>query len=431
MISKNIFAQIILDFQSGELPELLERDLKIDLPLPIKRALVIFGPRRSGKTYFLYLLIKKILAGGIAKERTLYINFENPNLIGADVKDLVRILEVFYELYPKNKNQKTFLFFDEIQNIPGWEVFIRHAIDAENTQIILSGSSSKLLSKEIATSLRGRTIAHLMLPFSFSEALKAKNITYEKYLSSINQAKIVKVFNDYLNNGGYPEIVLYPEGKEKIVGDIIEATIFKDLIERHKIRNIKVIKMMFQQLVRAKEFSVLRFFNFLKSMNIKVSKNSLYNYLEYFNDAFIFFPLKKFSYSIKEVEKSMPKIFTVDNALIDSVISNENGKKFENLVFLKLLQKEFAVNRDLFYYKLSDGEIDFVIKEKGKVIMLIQSCFDLSNFQTKEREIKSLLQASDELSCENLLLINNEEEKEEKIGKKTIKFVPLWKWLLA
>ncbi|MBU3924449.1 MAG: ATP-binding protein [Patescibacteria group bacterium] len=430
MISKNIFAQIILDFQAGNLPELLERDLKINLPLPIKRALVIFGPRRSGKTYFLFLLIKKILAGGVAKERTLYINFENPNLIGADVKDLVKLLEVFYELYPKNKNQKTFLFFDEIQNIPGWEVFIRHAIDAENTQIILSGSSSKLLSKEIATSLRGRTIAHLMLPFSFGEVLRAKNIAYEKYLSSADQSKIVKIFNNYLNNGGYPEIVLYPEGKEKIVGDIIEATIFKDLIERHKIRNIKVIKMMFQQLVRAKEFSVHQFFNFLKSMNIKVSKNSLYNYLEYFNDAFIFFPLRKFSYSLKEVEKSMPKIFTVDNALIDSVISNENGKKFENLVFLKLLQKEFVINRDLFYRKLSGGEIDFVIKEKGKVVLLMQSCFDLSDLQTKEREIKSLLQASDELSCNNLLLINNEEEKEEKFGKKTIKFVPLWKWLL-
>lgn len=430
MISKNIFAQIILDFQAGALPELLERDLKINLPLPIKRALVIFGPRRSGKTYFLYLLIKKILAGGIAKERTLYINFENPNLIGADIKDLVKLLEVFYELYPKNKNQKTFLFFDEIQNIPGWEVFIRHAIDAENTQIILSGSSSKLLSKEIATSLRGRTIAHLMLPFSFKETLRAKNIAYGKYLSSADQAKIMKVFNYYLNNGGYPEIVLYPEGKDKIVGDIIEATIFKDLIERHKIRNIKVIKMMFQQLVRAKEFSVHRFFNFLKSMNIKVSKNSLYNYLEYFNDAFVFFPLRKFSYSLKEVEKSMPKIFTVDNALIDSVISNENGKKFENLVFLKLLQKKLMVNRDFFYYKLIGGEIDFAIKEKGKIVLLIQSCFDLSDLQTKEREIKSLVQASDKLSCDNLLLINNEEEKEEKFGKKTIKFIPLWKWLL-
>lgn len=430
MISKNIFAQIILDFQAGALPELLERDLKINLPLPIKRALVIFGSRRSGKTYFLYLLIKKILAGGVAKERILYVNFENPNLIGADIKDLVKLLEVFYELYPKNKNQKTFLFFDEIQNIPGWEVFIRHAIDAENTQIILSGSSSKLLSKEIATSLRGRTIAHLMLPFSFKETLRAKNIAYGKYLSSADQAKIMKVFNYYLNNGGYPEIVLYPEGKDKIVGDIIEATIFKDLIERHKIRNIKVIKMMFQQLVRAKEFSVHRFFNFLKSMNIKVSKNSLYNFLEYFNDAFVFFPLRKFSYSLKEVEKSMPKIFTVDNALIDSVISNENGKKFENLVFLKLLQKKLMVNRDFFYYKLIGGEIDFAIKEKGKIVLLIQSCFDLSDLQTKEREIKSLVQASDKLSCDNLLLINNEEEKEEKFGKKTIKFVPLWKWLL-
>lgn len=430
MVSKDVFAQIILDFQDNTLPGLIERDLEVDIDLPIKKALVIFGPRRSGKTFYLYLLIKKILDRGIGRERTLYINFENPKLIGADVNDLVKLLEVFYELYPANKKLKTFLFFDEIQNVQGWETFIRHILDSENCQIILSGSSSKLLSKEIATSLGGRTIAHLMLPFSFGEILNEKNIAYAKYVSSANQAEIMKNFSDYLNNGGYPEIVLYPEGKDKIISDIIEATIFKDLIERHKIRNIKVIKMMFQQLVKAKEFSLHGFYKFLKSMNIKVSKNSLYNYLEYFNDAFIVFPLRKFSYSLKEVEKSMPKMYLVDNALIDSVVSNEIGKKFENLVFLKLLQNGRRINQDLFYYRSGDGEVDFVIKEKGKIIMLMQCCFDLSNFKTKEREIKSLIKAGDELSCRNLFLINNEEEKEEKVGEKIIKYIPLWKWLL-
>lgn len=432
MISKEILAQIILDFHKEELPQVLSRDLRVKLPFPLKRAAVILGPRRCGKTFYMYHLMNQLRGEGVAGERLLYINFEHPKFIGADLSDATRLIEVFYEIYPRKKKIKTFFFFDEPQNIPRWEAFTRYLLDKENAQIVLSGSSSKLLSKEIATALRGRTLNFFMYPFSFREYARFHHISFEKYLSSEQKAKISRLLKTYLQSGGYPEVLLYPEARERIVSEIVEVTILMDLIERHGIRNTKVVKLMFSYLSRAKEFSVHQFFNFLKSLNIKVSKNSLYNYLEYFQDAFIFFPLRKFSYSLKETEQSIPKMYAVDNALISIVTGKELGKRFENAVFLKLLQSGLVPNKDIFYYKGTGGqEVDFVVKKEGKVNALIQSCADLTDFRTKEREMRSLLKASIDLSCNRLVVITGEDEKEEKIDGRTIHFIPLGKWLMG
>lgn len=430
MIKKEVLGQAILDFQKGRLPELIEREIKVPLKIPLKRALVIMGPRRSGKTYYLYYLIKKLLTRKIQIERILYINLEDPKLVGASLEDLVALLEVFYEIYPQNKNRQVWLFFDEIQNVKNWEIFIRKILDTEKAQVYISGSSSKLLSKEIATALRGRTLNYLLLPFSFSEFLKVKNITFKQYLSSEEKAKLLNAFRDYFSFGGYPELVIYPKERKKMIQEIAEVTIYKDLIERHKIRNTKVIKLMFNYLLKAKEFSVHKFFNFLKSLNIKVSKNSLYNYLEYFHDAFIFFPLRRFSFSLKNIEQSLPKIYTVDNALIENILGDEKGRKFENLVFLSLLRKGFQMDKDLFYFTLNGGEVDFLIKKRGKILSLIQSCYDITDYQTKDREINNLIKAGKELKTRNLLMITSDYEGEERIKRNKIKFIPLWKWLL-
>ena len=432
MIEKEVLGQIILDFhkETLPLPELIERELQVSLEIPLKRAIAILGPRRAGKTYYLFCLIKKLMEKGISKERILYINFEDLKLIDMSIADSVKLLEVFYEIYPENKKQKVWLFFDEIQNIVDWEVFIRRILDKENAQVFISGSSSKLLSREISTSLRGRTLSYLLLPFSFHELLRAKNIRYDKYLSSEQKSMVGNYLRDYFSYGGYPEAVIYKQERKKIIQEIVEVTIYRDLIERHKIRNTKVIKLMFNYLVKAKEFSIHQFYNFLKSLNIRVSKNSLYNYLEFFNDAFIFFPLKKFSYSLKNIGQSIPKIYVVDNALIELIAGNEKGEKMENLVFLSLLQKGFQPNRDIFYFTSNNGEVDFVIKKGKKVLTLLQCCFDINDYQTKERELKSLIKASKALSCHDLKVITFDYQNEEHIENKKIKFIPLWKWLL-
>ena len=429
MINKEILARIILDFNKIKLPDIIERDLKINLEIPIKRAIAILGPRRSGKTYYLYSLINKLQKKGIKRESILYVNFEDPKLVGARLEDLAALIDVFFEIYPENRNKKIWLFFDEIQNISQWEIFVRNILDKEKAQIFITGSSSKLLSKEIATSMRGRTLSYLILPFSFKEFLRAKNIKYKKYLSSGDKEKILNAFRKYFSSGGYPETILYPREKEKIIKEIIEVTIYRDLIERYGIRNIKIIRLMFNYLIKAKEFSTHQFYNFLKSMNIKVSKNTLYNYLELFSDAFIFFQLKKFSFSLKKIEQSMPKIYIIDNAFISEIISEDKGKKLENLVFLSLLRKGYKNNENIFYY-VNGKEIDFLIKEKNKIKLLIQVCYDITDFATKKREVGALIKASEKLKCNNLLIITSDYENEEKIKNKKIKFIPLWKWML-
>lgn len=432
MIKKETIAQIILDFQKDKLPKLAHRELEVDLKMPLKRAVTIIGPRRAGKTYYFYYLINKLLKKGIAKNRILYINFEQTKLAGISLSDLALILDVFYEIYPENKKQKIWLFLDEIQNVKNWEIFIRTILDKEKACVFVSGSSSKLLSKEIATALRGRTLTYKLLPFSFSEFLKIKNITYKKYLSSEEKAKLSNTFSEYFKFGGYPETIIYPQANEKIIQEIIEVTIYRDLIERHKIRNTKVIKLMFNYLIKAKEFSVHQFYNFLKSLNIKISKNTLYSYLEYFNDAFVFFPLRKFDLSLKNTEQSIAKIYTIDNGLIENIIGHDKAKKFENLVFLSLLRQGLEMNKDLFYYALpgSAGEVDFIIKKGRRIIHLIQACFDISDYKTEQREIKSLIKASKELKCKNLLIITQDLESEKEIKGRKIQYVPLWRWLL-
>jgi len=431
-VKKELLGQLILDFHKGPFPPpgLIERDLQVSVEIPLKRAIAVLGPRRAGKTYYQFSLVKKLLENKVPKERILYVNFEDPKLIDLTLADAVELIEVFYEIYPENKKQKVWFFFDEIQNVPNWEIFIRGILDKENAQVFISGSSSKLLSREISTSLRGRSLSFLLLPFSFSEILRAKNIKYDKYLSSEQKSLLANYLRDYFSYGGYPEAVLYPQERKRILQEIIEVTIYRDLIERHKIRNTKVIKLMFNYLVKAKEFSVHQFYNFLKSLNIQVSKNSLYNYLEFFNDAFIFFPLKKFSYTLKNIEQSIPKIYVVDNALIELIAGDEKGKKLENLIFLSLLQKGFQPNRDIFYFTSNGGEVDFVIKKGKKILTLLQCCFDVNDYQTKERELKSLLKASKTLSCSDLKVITYDYQAEERIAGKRIKFMPLWKWLL-
>lgn len=430
MLTKAKLGQILLDYREGPLPDLIERELKVDMEMPLKRAVTIMGPRRSGKTYYLYSLIERLLSQGVSKDRTLYVNFEGPEWVGADLEDLKQLIEVYFEIYPGNRQKRIWLFFDEIQNVENWERFVRGLLDTQNASIFLSGSSSKLLSKEIATSMRGRSFSYLLLPFSFREFLKIKGIPYKKYLSSQERARIANAMGEYFSYGGYPEAVIYSKEREKIIREIMEVTIYRDVLERHNIRNAKLVKLMFNYLVQAKEFSVHKFYQFLRTMQMKVSKNSLYQYLDFFNDAFIFFPLRKFSYSVKQKEQSIPKIYAVDNALISVLLGEDKGKLLENGVFLSLLRRGYEPNQNLFYYTTTQGEVDFLIKEKNKVTHLIQACYDSSHYLTKEREMKALSGAAKECQCRRLSIVTFDTESVSKYNGLEISLIPLWQWLL-
>ncbi len=429
MIKRETWIKTIKDFNEFHLPNLVARDVHVEFDMPVKRAVSIIGPRRTGKTFLMFQIIKQILKNGVDKNRILYVDFESDVLINTELMDLRNMLEIYYEIYPENKTKKVYFFLDEIQNVAAWEKFVRSVIDSENAQVFVSGSSSKLLSKEIATSLRGRTIPYHVYPFSFKEFLDANGFVVEKYLSSSQKAMLLNLLGKYVA-GSYPEVLFFEKEKEKILKEILDVTIYRDIVERFGVKNVRVLKLLFKGLTSSTYFSIHKFYNYLKSIGIKVSKNTLYNYLEYFTDSLVLCTLRKYAPSYKEIEQTNPRIHFVDNGLLIAAGVDSPSRFMENVVFVELLRKNFTPNNDLFYFSSGGKEVDFVLKNRKKITHLIQVCYDVDDFNTRERELSALVKACKKLGCNNSLVITWDFESIQKYRGQKIKFLPLWKWLL-
>ncbi|HJH27223.1 MAG TPA: hypothetical protein C5S37_10785 [Methanophagales archaeon] len=434
-MEKEVIARYILDFRERKLPEFIPRELKVSIT---KNAIVsIIGSRRAGKTFYFYQLMSNLNKKD--KTRILYLDFEYPELEGITFKEIKEIVNMHRELFG---NEPEYLFFDEIQNVENWEEPIRSLYELKRFYIFITGSSSRFLSKEIATALRGRTISYTLFPFSFREYLKAEGFeAHGKYRSSSEESMIKHFIREYARSGGLPQVVLNKdeEFRRRFFIEYLDLVVYRDIIERYRVKNLHIVKVMRKFLISsfAKEFSIHRFYNTLKSQNIKVSKKTLYNYFAYFEDALFVYPIHKFSYSIKEVQLSVPKVYITDTGLLTRTMgfSGNMGRLMENVVAIELLRRQsyFAPSTEIYYYKSSEGkEVDFVVKDRLEVKQLIQVCYDIDDLGTRERELKSLIKASKELKfkSEDLLVITWDYEAEEEFKRGIIKFVPLWKWLL-
>ena len=427
----------LINFQKNELPTLIERELEIG---KIKKIKSIIGPRRAGKTFFMYQEIKRLRESGIKKENILYLNFEDPKLIEVNFKEIEEIIKLHWQLYPASIKEKLHIFIDEPQNIKNWEIAVR-ALHDNSFDVYISGSSSKLLSKEIATSLRGRSISHILLPFSFREFLKMKETVFDiARLSSKEKANLLALFNEYLEYGGFPEIISEnKENKIKIIKEYLDLIVYKDIVERYKIKNVRLIRWLINSLIASfsKEFSIHKIYLTLKSRGLRLSKNTLYSYFSMLEDSMFVYSLPKFNYSIRKKEFSINKAYLCDMGFTKIIeISKDSGRKIENIVFLELLKQKNKIPLiDIFYWKnQQQEEVDFVVKQGTKLKQLIQVCSDFSNFETKKREIRALIKASKELKCKNLVVITEDYEKEEIVEwfgtKRKIRIIPIWKWLL-
>lgn len=422
--------EYLIDFQRRALPELSKRDLKTDATKKIKS---IIGPRRAGKTYFFYQEIKELLASGTKKENILYLNFEDPRLTDVTFKEVRNIVKLHWELYPASTNEQLHIFLDEPQTMQNWENAARHLHD-EGFNIFITGSSSKLLSKEIATSLRGRTLSYVLLPLSFSELLKMKNVSLDlTHLSSREKSLLLNLLGEYMNFGGFPEIVseTNTETKLRIISEYFNLIVYRDVVERYKIKNTFLIKWLIKSIISSfsKEFSVHKTYLTLKSREIKASKNTLYTYTSMLQDAMFVFFLPKFSHSIRKRELSLSKAYLCDICFAKlAEVTKDEGKKMENAVFLELERKKKPL-AELFYWKDYTGkEVDFVIKEGTNIKELIQVTYASRRDEIEKRELNALIKAGKELKCNDLLVITWDYDGEEK--PEGIKFVPLWKWLL-
>lgn len=428
----NDLKEYLLDFHKREIPPLVERDMKVEESKKIKS---IIGPRRAGKTYFLYQEIKELLNSGVKKENIIYLNFEDPRLIDITFKEVREIIKLNWQLFPSSIKEKTYIFVDEPQNIKNWEIAIR-ALQDEGFYIFITGSSSKLLSREISTSLRGRTISSNLLPFSFKEFLRMRNINPDiSRLDSREKSILLNLLDEYIEYGGFPEIIqeINKENKLKILNEYLNSIVYKDVVERYKIKNTLLIKWLIKSLIMSfsRELSVHKIYLTLKSRGLRISKNTLYYYLSLLEESIFVFLISRFNYSIKKRELTIHKIYLCDIGFSKLVeVTKDRGYKIENIVFLELKRKENTLT-DIFYWQdIQKREVDFVIKEGSKIKQLIQVCLDVNDITTKKRELTALIKASKELKCNNLLIITEDKEGKEVFESRKIKYISLWKWLL-
>lgn len=422
---KEIIKNIIKDFHTASKRAQIDRELVV--PVDSEKIITIVGARRSGKTYYLYQLINK-LPSAVKREDIVYINFEDERLT-LKAEDLHLILESYYELYPDNKKQLYF-FFDEIQNIEQWEKFVRRIHDTVSKNIFITGSSSKLLSKEIATSLRGRSISYELYPLRFSEYLKFKDIDADDVYSTRNKARLAKTFYEYLKGGGFPEVVHYDkELKAKTLQSYLDVMMYRDIIERYNIKNSVALKYFIKKSLSniSNYLSVNKLFNELKSSGIKISKDSIYEFINYVGDCYLMFLVNIYSGSINIQNTNDKKIYCIDNGLANTVsfkFSEDKGRLLENLVhlFLKSTGKEV-------YYFSDKKECDFILLEGTKVTSAIQVTAELSK-DNKEREVNGLIEAMRYFNMKEGTILTLDQTEEIVLENRRIRVLPAWRWML-
>jgi len=402
MITKEIIKEVItLQRESLNKAEIgTPREEQKELTILDSFALIITGVRRCGKSTLLHQLIKK-------QKKAYYLNLEDPRLEGFSLSDFNKIEAIMEEMYGKGG----IYFFDEIQNIPQWEKYIRYLVDKKE-KVVITGSNADLLSRELGTRLTGRNLRYELFPFSFKEFLNLK-----KADPSIDS------FKDYLFQGGFPEFL--KKNTPTIFHDLLSDIIMKDIAVRFNIKNIEMLKKIAIFLISnvGTEFS----YNSIKKMLEIKSVQSVIDYVSFFENAYLIFSVPRFSYSFKQQQINPKKAYSIDNGFSNNnsaSFSKDLGKMLENIVFLALRRRY-----DNIFYFQEKKECDFVIKEGEKVTRAIQVCFNLKE-ETKDREIYGLFDALKEFKLNEGLILTYNQDDHFEIEGKTIKVLPVWKWLL-
>ncbi len=419
MIERATWEEVISDCLELRV-EYIKREVEVKFPK--SRALAIVGPRRAGKTFFLFQLWDEF---DPKRRKSLYVNFEDPRLVGATANDLMEMMRVYYSLASVPKGEKLIFLLDEVQAVDGWERFIRYLLDMGH-RVILTGSSSKLLSKEVATILRGRVITVNLYPFSLSEVLRVRGL--EKVLPGLEtRGKLLGVIRECLEWGSYPEVMFQPELRREILREILDVTIYRDVVERWRVDNLKALRFLFKLLAKSSPTSVTKLHSTMKSLGIAVGKPTLANYLEYLSDALVVFPLRAYVKSEKKKELLGFKPYFVDNGLLKVLGVSDRGKLLENLVFTELLKRGFEPNEDVFFYVTGKGrEVDFIIPDEE----LIQVSWEFHS-ENIERELLALVEASSETETEKLTVVTWERypKEELEVGGRVVRVVPIEKWI--
>lgn len=423
---KQLFKKIITDFQESKIKSTIPRDMEI--PLESGKVVSLVGVRRSGKTSLLYQIIES-LRERVDPATIVYVNFEDDRLFPLELAHLDVLMEAYFELYPHNQDRKVWLFLDEIQNVQNWELFVRRIYDTLNLEIFVTGSSSKLLVADISTALRGRTITYEVYPFSFREYLRYRGIKVNLH-SSRSLSFVANAFDDYILNGGFAEtIAATPDIRTRILSDYADLIVYKDIVERHGIKNLALMKHLVKYCFTnmATSASMNKLYNDFKSQGFKLGKDTLFEYFSYLSDAYAVFSVPVFRNSVREEQRNPKKIYAVDNgfkSIFDTSLSPDYGRLYENAAFLHLRRQTREV-----YYFLQQQEVDFYSRIKGRPI-IANVCLDLNAPDKRKRELNGLTEAMKYFECDQSWLLTGSHEETVTHDGRTISMLPLWKWLV-
>lgn len=431
MISRDKLRKVISQWILMDVPETISRE--IVLPMDLSLIISITGPRRAGKTFLMYDTIRKLLHH-IGRNNILYVNFENESLSGLSADSMDDIIAEFRDMASPDDTFPIYLFLDEIQVVPQWSKWLNRIYESKKFRIFISGSSSKLLSMEISTELRGRTIDFTVLPLSFKEFLSVKNIStpnLEAMIYSESRGNVLRGLRSYLQKGGYPEITLMPEFQEKLLRSYLDTTILKDVGERFKIEP-SILRTFVTYSINSytKQISGTKIYNYLKSLNYNVAHDFPLKLLDYFSQVFFTFTSTILTPSFKKSLQYPRKLYLVDTGIVNEIRNTfEIGKNMENTVFLQLYriasEKGIQINYWKEYGKSEGMEVDFVLSKNDQIIQLINVTYASTPEEINPRETRSLMKASTELKCHNLTIITWDY-----FDQGDINYFPLWYWLL-
>ncbi len=405
---KQHFEQLDLGVQREQLEE-------VGKHLQTPQAVVFSGLRRVGKSTLMAQIARKFYP-----QNHYFVNFEDERLINFRVEDFNFLYETLLELF----GEKKVFMFDEIQNVSGWERFVRRMIDS-GFKFYLTGSNTSLLSQELGTLLTGRYLSLPVLPFSFGEFLKFRGepISFEQTLSTTEKAKLKKEFNHYLQYGGIPDALKYPEVEWPRI--LYRDVLYRDVATRYQIKDVRALEELAFYLISNP--SSLFSFNRLKEFLKVGSVNTIKNYVEFLQTGWLFFVVNRYAYSVRKQQIAAKKLYVIDNGLINSVafsFSEDRGKFLENLVFLEFRRR----GEDIYYYKTKkDHEVDFYLPKTKQLVQVSQS---LEREETRQREVRSLVEAGKELSVKNLLLLTEEGRDSVNVEGTEISVESVFRWLL-
>lgn len=399
----------------------------LELPLDSSKIVAVVGIRRSGKTYLLYETMQRLEDRGVDPRQLVYLNFEDDRLLPIQVSELDLILRAHDELYPEVSGRRRYVFFDEIQRVPSWETYLRRLHDTENVCLFVTGSSSHLLSRELATGLRGRSVSYEVFPLSFAEFLRFRGLEHTPYSRS-SESRMVAALEDYLRTGGLPEVVLADESlRPRILKEYVDLVFYRDLVERYGVGNPVALRSLLRQCLGhpASLVNVHKLYQDFRSQGLALSKDTLYSYMEYLEQSFVVFQLPVAERSLRKQSVNPKKVHAIDWALAYPFVAEPTidvGRKLETAVFLHWRRQR----EDLAYYS-GLQEVDLVVN-RDRPEHLVNVAYSVTESPAWTRETAALDEAGHRFPKATRTLVAHEHKARKPPAG--LEIVDAWRYLL-